>query len=218
VVVAQLAATAKPGLRALMAVSRADPSALDTGTLGFRLAPRINASGRMQRADAGLELLPTDDRRRAGEIAAELDAVNAERRAVEERTTWDAEAQVAKLGERSSYVLWSEGWHPGVIGIVASRIVERHHRPAILVALDGEAWGRGSGRSIPGFDLLGAMHTAAHELEAHGGHRAAAPTYPPASVVPQRCNASSTRAGRSGRSARTSISPSRSTASGSCGG
>jgi len=169
-----LANTAKPGLQALMEVARVDPSALDAHTLGFRLAPRINASGRMQRADAGLELLLTDDRRRAGEIAAELDAVNAERRAVEERTTWDAEAQVAKQGERSSYVLWSEGWHPGVIGIVASRIVERHHRPAILVALDGEAWGRGSGRSIPGFDLLGAMHSAAHELEAYGGHRAAA--------------------------------------------
>jgi single-stranded-DNA-specific exonuclease len=169
-----LANTAKPGLRALMEAARVDPSALDARSLGFRLAPRINASGRMQRADAGLELLLTDDRRRADEVAAELDAVNAERRAVEERTTWDAEARVAKLGERNSYVLWSDGWHPGVIGIVASRIVERHHRPTILVALDGGTSGRGSGRSIPGFDLLGALHAAAPELERYGGHRTAA--------------------------------------------
>ncbi len=169
-----LANTDKAGLQALMEVAGVDPSALDAHTLGFRLAPRINASGRMQRADAGLELLLTDDRRRAAEIAAELDAVNAERRAVEERTTWDAEAQVVKLGERSSYVLWGEGWHPGVIGIVASRIVERHHRPAILIALGAGPFGQGSGRSIPGFDLLGALHAAADELERYGGHRAAA--------------------------------------------
>ena len=95
---AALSATAKPGLRALMAVSRADPSALDTGTLGFRLAPRINAAGRLRRADAGLELLLTEDPGRAKAIAAELDAVNAERRAVEQRILWEAESQVAELG------------------------------------------------------------------------------------------------------------------------
>ncbi|HEY2435971.1 MAG TPA: single-stranded-DNA-specific exonuclease RecJ [Solirubrobacteraceae bacterium] len=169
-----MANTAKPGLRALMEVARVDPSALDAHALGFRLAPRINASGRMRRPDAGLELLLTEDRARAAEIAAELDAVNVERRAVEERTTWEAEAQVARLGERSSYVLCGEGWHPGVIGIVASRIVERHHRPAILVALNEGPFGQGSGRSIPGFDLLQALHAAAPELERYGGHRAAA--------------------------------------------
>ncbi len=169
-----LANTSKPGMRALMAVARADPSALDTHALGFRLAPRINASGRMRRPDAGLELLLTDDPVRAAEIAAELDSVNAERRAVEERTTWEAEAQVARLGERSAYVLAREGWHPGVIGIVASRVVERYHRPAVLVALNGGPYGQGSGRSIPGFDLLGALHAAAGELERYGGHRAAA--------------------------------------------
>jgi single-stranded-DNA-specific exonuclease len=169
-----LANTAKPGLQALMKVARVDPSALDAQALGFRLAPRINASGRMRRPDAGLELLLTDDGSRAAEIAAELDAVNVERRAVEERTTWEAEAQVARLGERSSYVLSGEGWHPGVIGIVASRIVERHHRPAILVALNGGPLGQGSGRSIPGFDLLKALDAAAGHLERYGGHRAAA--------------------------------------------
>jgi len=168
-----LASTAKPGLRALMAVTQADPSALDAGTLGFRLAPRINAAGRMRRPDAGLELLLTEDGERAREIAAELDAVNLERRAVEQRILWEAEAQVTGLGPRCAYVLAGENWHPGVIGIVASRIVERHHRPTILVAFDG-GLGTGSGRSIPGFDLLGALHACAPTLERYGGHRAAA--------------------------------------------
>ena len=168
-----LANTAKPGLRALIAVSRTDPSGLDTGALGFRLAPRINAAGRLRRADAGLELLLTTDDRRAAEIAAELDAVNVERRAIEQRLVWEAEAQVAELGERAAYVLAAGDWHPGVIGIVASRIVERHHRPTVLIALEGEL-GTGSGRSIPGFDLLAALHASAGHLERYGGHRAAA--------------------------------------------
>ncbi len=168
-----LANTAKPGLRALMAVTRADPSALDTYALGFRLAPRINAAGRLRRADAGLELLLTEDEPRAREIAAELDAVNMERRAVERQILWEAQAEVARLGSRSAFVLAAEGWHPGVIGIVASRIAECYHRPAILVALEGDA-GTGSGRSIPGFDLLGALHAAADHLDRYGGHRAAA--------------------------------------------
>jgi single-stranded-DNA-specific exonuclease len=170
---AAMAVTGRPGLRALLEISRADPSALDTSTVGFRLAPRINAAGRMRRADAGLELLLTDDRARAREIAAELDTVNLERRAVEQRILWEAEAQVAELGSRPAYVLAGADWHPGVVGIVASRIVERHHRPAVLIALDGEA-GTGSGRSIPGFDLLGALHAAAAGLERYGGHSAAA--------------------------------------------
>jgi single-stranded-DNA-specific exonuclease len=168
-----LANTAKPGLRALMEVSRADPSLLDTHALGFRLAPRINAAGRLRRADAGLELLLTEDRQRAQAIAAELDAVNVERRGVERQILWEAQAEVARLGPRSAYVLAAEGWHPGVIGIVASRIAESYHRPAILISLDGEL-GTGSGRSIPGFDLLGALHCAAGQLERYGGHRAAA--------------------------------------------
>jgi single-stranded-DNA-specific exonuclease len=170
---AALANTAKPGLRALMAVSQADPSGLDAHVLGFRLAPRINAAGRVRRADAGLELLLTEDQDRAWEIARELDALNHERRAVEQRILWEAEAQAAEAGERSAYVLSGEDWHPGVIGIVASRVVERTHRPTIMIALDGEL-GTGSGRSIPGFDLLGALHSAADHMERYGGHRAAA--------------------------------------------
>ena len=176
-----LATTAKPGLRALIAVSRADPSALDAGTLGFRLAPRINAAGRLRRADAGLELLLCEDPARARAIATELDGVNAERRAVEQRILWEAEAQVRELDAghpRSAYVLAAEDWHAGVVGIVASRIVERHHRPAVLIALDGSVGtgsiGTGSGRSIPGFDLLAGLHACAADLGRYGGHRAAA--------------------------------------------
>jgi single-stranded-DNA-specific exonuclease len=171
-----MANTAKPGLRALMSVAGVDPSGLDAHALGFRLGPRINAAGRLRRADAGLELLTCEDPARALQIAQELDLLNVERRAVEQRITWEADAQVAEMGERHAYVLAAPGWHPGVIGIVASRIVERHHRPAILIALDDEpaALAHGSGRSIPGFDLLGGLHAASSSLESYGGHRAAA--------------------------------------------
>jgi single-stranded-DNA-specific exonuclease len=170
----RMAGTARPGLRALLEVSATDPSELDAGALGFRLAPRINAAGRLRRADAGLELLLAEDPVRAREIAAELDQVNHERRFVEQRIGWEAESLVEAMGERSAYVLAAEGWHPGVIGIVASRVVERYHRPAVLIALAGDAPGQGSGRSIPGFDLLGALDAAAPHLLRYGGHRAAA--------------------------------------------
>jgi single-stranded-DNA-specific exonuclease len=168
-----LARTHKPGLRALMEIARVDPGAVDASAIGFRLAPRINAAGRLHRADAGLELLLTEDPARAKAIAAELDAVNTERRDVETRILFAAEAQVAEQGPAAAYVLAGEGWHPGVIGIVASRIAERHHRPAVLIALDG-AEGTGSGRSIPAFDLLGGLTASSRHLDRYGGHRAAA--------------------------------------------
>jgi len=168
-----LASTRKPGLRALMDVARVDPSTVDATAIGFRLGPRLNAAGRLYRADAGLELLLTEDRDRAAAVAKELDAVNAERRDVETRIRFEAEAQVAEQGAAAAYVLASEAWHPGVIGIVAARIAERHHRPAVLIALEGED-GTGSGRSIPAFDLLGGLHASCETLKRYGGHRAAA--------------------------------------------
>ena len=168
-----LAGTRKPGLRALMEVARVDPSAVDAAAIGFRLAPRINAAGRLHRADAGLELLLTEDPARARAVATELDAVNSERRDVETRILFAAEAQVAEQGAAPAYVLAAEDWHPGVIGIVAARIAERHHRPAVLIALEGEE-GTGSGRSIPAFDLLGGLTASAQHLDRYGGHRAAA--------------------------------------------
>ena len=168
-----LAVTARPGLRALMRVAQVDPGGLDARALAFRLAPRINAAGRLHRADAGFELVLTDDEDRARAVAEELDRANAERRDVETRILFAAEAQVAAAGERSAYVLAGEDWHPGVIGIVAARIAERHHRPAVLVALAG-ARGTGSARSIPAYDLLAGLAAAGRHLERFGGHRAAA--------------------------------------------
>ncbi|HEY6888091.1 MAG TPA: single-stranded-DNA-specific exonuclease RecJ, partial [Solirubrobacter sp.] len=168
-----LAGTRKVGLRALMDVARVDPSGLDEAAIGFRLGPRLNAAGRLYRADAGLELLLTEDRERARAVAQELDAVNAERRDVETQIRFAAEALVADHPEGRALVLAGQGWHPGVIGIVASRIAERHHRPTILIALDGEE-GSGSGRSIKAFDLLGGLHASAGHLLRYGGHKAAA--------------------------------------------
>src|SRR4029077_16594028 len=168
-----LASTGKPGLRALMAVARVDSSRVNERAVGFALAPRLNAAGRMHRADAGLELILTSDRARAAQVAEELDRANHERRAVETRIRFAAEAQIAELGERGAYVLAAEDWHAGVIGIVAARLAERHHRPVVLIALAGET-GKGSARSIEGFDLLAGLNACGEHLLRHGGHRAAA--------------------------------------------
>jgi single-stranded-DNA-specific exonuclease len=168
-----LASTAKPGLRALMRVARVNPARVDERAVGFALAPRLNAAGRLYRADAGLELVLTEDALRAAQVAEELDRANFERREVELRIRYEAEAQIATLGERAAYVLAGEGWHAGVIGIVASRLAERSNRPVVLIALDGER-GKGSGRSIPAFDLLAGLDACAEHLVRHGGHRAAA--------------------------------------------
>jgi single-stranded-DNA-specific exonuclease len=168
-----LAVTAKPGLRALMAVAGVDPARVDERAIGFALCPRLNAAGRLQRADAALELILTEDPERAAAVADELDRANHERRHTETRILFEAEAQIAESGERSAYVVQGEDWHPGVIGIVASRLVERHHRPVVCVALTPDG-GRGSGRAIDGFDLLGGLRACAGHLRRFGGHRAAA--------------------------------------------
>jgi single-stranded-DNA-specific exonuclease len=168
-----LSSTTKPGLRALMAVARVDPGRVDERSVGFALAPRLNAAGRLYRADAGLELILTDDPLRAAKIAQELDGANHERREVERHIRYEAEAQIAALGARSAYVLAGEGWHAGVVGIVASRLAEAHRRPVVLIALEGER-GKGSGRSIEAFDLLEGLGACGEHLLRHGGHRAAA--------------------------------------------
>ncbi|MGD0454445.1 MAG: single-stranded-DNA-specific exonuclease RecJ [Solirubrobacteraceae bacterium] len=168
-----LASTAKPGLRALMAVARVDPAKVDERSVAFALAPRLNAAGRLYRADAGLELVLTEDPARAAQIADELDSANRERRQVEMGIRFQAEAQMAELGERAAYVLAHDGWHPGVIGIVASRLVERSGRPVVLIALDGDT-GKASGRSVEAFDLLAGLTACSEHLLRYGGHRAAA--------------------------------------------
>ena len=168
----------RPGLRALMEASKCEPTTLDESDLAFRLAPRINAAGRLYRADAGVELMLTEDPERAEQIAIELSRANSERRATEREVDAGAEAALRELPEElreaPCTIVAGEGWHPGVVGIVASRLVERHHRPAVVISLGEEGLGRGSGRSIPGFDLLAALEACAEHLESFGGHKAAA--------------------------------------------
>ena len=168
----------RPGLRALCAAAGIGLGRLDEGDVAFRLAPRINAAGRLYRADAGVELMLTADEGRAAAIAAELDRVNRERRDAERLVLSAAEqaraALPAELASASALVLAGEGWHPGVVGIVASRLAERHFVPVVLIGMDGEGRGRGSGRSVPGFDLLAALDACGEHLLRYGGHRAAA--------------------------------------------
>jgi single-stranded-DNA-specific exonuclease len=172
-----LARTQKPGLRALMKSARVDPARVDEGAVGFRLAPRINASGRLCRPGAALELLLTEDPDEARRLAHQLEELNRERQGVEDRILREALAKVDEWPEakqrRRGYVLADEGWHEGVIGIVASRLVERFHRPVVLIAGGGDGW-KGSGRSTSVFDLHGGLSACAAHLERFGGHRAAA--------------------------------------------
>ena len=172
-----LAATRRPGLQALMRCAGVDPAVVDSGAVGFRLAPRINAAGRLGRPDVALELVLTDDAGEAKRHAETLEELNRDRQAVEDRILREATAAVDEMVEplrrRRGYVLWSDDWHEGVIGIVASRLVERFHRPVILVTRSQEGW-KGSGRSIGAFDLHGALSACAEHLERFGGHRAAA--------------------------------------------
>ncbi len=172
-----LAATGRPGLQALMRSAGVDPAAVDSGAVGFRLAPRINAAGRLGRPDVALELVLTDDTDEARRHAATLEELNRDRQAVEDRILREAIAAVDDMIEprkrRHGYVLWNEDWHEGVIGIVASRLVERFHRPVVLITRSHDGW-KGSGRSIPSFDLHGALAACSASLERFGGHRAAA--------------------------------------------
>jgi single-stranded-DNA-specific exonuclease len=173
----RLAQTQKPGLRALMKVSGVDPAALDESSIGFRLAPRINASGRLCRPEAALALLLTDDESEAKQLAEELETLNRERQAVEERISREAIDQIESWPEarrrRRGYVVAGDGWHEGVIGIVASRLVERYNRPVVMIAgTDGE-W-KGSGRSVSAFDLHAGLAACSGHLARFGGHRAAA--------------------------------------------
>ena len=173
----RLAVTSNPGLRALMTAARVDPATVDAGAIGFRLAPRINAAGRLGHPATALELLLTDDAKEADRLAGELETLNRDRQAVEDRILREALAQVAEWPEakqrRRGYVLAGQDWHRGVIGIVASRLVERFHRPVVLIAGGEEEW-TGSGRSIPAFDLHGALGACSSLLGRWGGHRAAA--------------------------------------------
>jgi single-stranded-DNA-specific exonuclease len=163
------------GLRALVQQAGLSGREIRAGQVGFTLAPRLNAVGRIGEPMDGLRLLLTDDADEAATLARRLETLNTERQALDQRILDEALAQAEAGGgfDAAGFVLAGEGWHPGVVGIVASRVVERYGRPAFLVALEGDT-GRGSGRSIAAFDLHGALHACGDLLERFGGHRMAA--------------------------------------------
>ena len=164
-----------PGLAALVETAGLSGKPLRAGHVGFILAPRLNAAGRIGDAGDGLRLLMTDDAAEAAKLARELETLNARRQEMDQQILASAEAALAAQGSEDdrAIVLAADDWHPGVIGIVASRLVERYGRPTFLIAWEGDV-GRGSGRSIRGFDLHGALHRVGGCLEKFGGHSMAA--------------------------------------------
>lgn len=171
----ELTSSSRVGIVALKAVAGISGQ-VDAGAVGFRLAPRINAAGRLDDAALGVELLLTSDPQRAAEISAILNATNEDRQQLEKSILDDVLRRIAddpSFIDRKTIVLASERWHSGVIGIVASRVVELYHRPTILISLE-EGNGKGSGRSIPGFHLYDALQSCADKLLRFGGHKYAA--------------------------------------------
>lgn len=182
----QMAHTDWPGVRALCRVARVAPDGVSAGRIGFHLGPRINAAGRVAHASAGIELLTTSDERVAEAIARQVDAHNDERRALQDDVFRAACAQADEHPDpeaRRSVVLAGEGWHPGVLGIVASKLVERYHRPTIVMTIE-EGVAKGSARSISGFRLVEHLRALDAHLTRYGGHDHAAGLSLPAEGLP----------------------------------
>ena len=164
------------GVRALVEATGLTGKEVVARHLGFVLGPRLNAAGRVADATDGLRLLLSDDPAESSELARRLEGLNIERQALDQRILDEALEQVERTGDPerdASFVLAGEGWHPGVVGIVASRVVERYGRPTFLIAFDGEI-GKGSGRSTSRFDLHAALLSCGDLLQRYGGHRMAA--------------------------------------------
>jgi single-stranded-DNA-specific exonuclease len=170
-----LAETQNIGMRALIRAAGLSGRPLTAGRIGFILAPRLNAAGRLGHALRGVELLLSEDEHQANAIARELEELNIRRQELDHETLEQAREKVLQmdLDDTFGIVLADETWHPGVIGIVASRLVEEFGRPTVLIALSGDQ-GKGSGRSISKFDLHGALGQTSELLLRYGGHRAAA--------------------------------------------
>lgn len=171
---AKMSSSSLCGLRALLQVTVAPGSTINSGTIGFGLGPRINAAGRLDDAMTAVHLLTTQDPEKARELAAELNSANQERQALSQKIFEEAEHQLARLGRPEwGIVLGEEGWHPGVIGIVASRMTEKYHLPSVLLSISGDT-AKGSCRSIPPLDLYQALDRCREHLVQFGGHAQAA--------------------------------------------
>ncbi len=175
------------GLRALVRSSRLDGKALTAGRLGFTIAPRLNALGRLDQALKGVELLLARDEGTALGLARECEELNGKRQAEDRRILAEAMERVAKLDLCKTYAIVLDGtdWHPGVIGIVASRVVEQTGRPTFMIAVGENGVGKGSGRSIGAFDLHAALQACGDLLIRHGGHKAAAGLTVDAARIPE---------------------------------
>ena len=171
----QLCTSEKPGIVALKEVAGLKTRRVESGHVAYILAPRINAAGRLGNAESGVRLLLSNEPHAAAVIAESLEEDNTNRKKIDESTLEDALAQLRAYGPElpPAIVLWSDRWHPGVLGIVASRLIERFHRPTILIACDGDE-GKGSGRSVPGFDVHQALQECSEHLIGFGGHSYAA--------------------------------------------
>jgi single-stranded-DNA-specific exonuclease len=172
----EIAKSRRPGLRKLMEIA-AVRRPIVTEDIGFRLGPRLNAAGRLHTAEKALRLLLTEDEKEAAELAQLLDAQNRQRQSVENEILTAVEEQISKEfdpGAQAAIVVGAREWHPGVLGIVASRIARKYHRPTIIVGFDNADVGKGSGRSIEGFSLVAALNQCTEMLEKFGGHEMAA--------------------------------------------
>ena len=170
----RLAQTAHPGLKRLLEVSGAGSRAPTPFTLGFQLGPRINAGGRVGEATAGLDLLLSQDPTETARLARELDMQNRKRQELEAMALEEAEDQLGDEPGGLGLVAASERWHPGVVGIVAARLVRKFHRPSFVIALDDQGAGKGSGRGLPGLSLMDALRACSPCLKGFGGHEGAA--------------------------------------------
>jgi single-stranded-DNA-specific exonuclease len=172
----EIAKTRRPGLKRLMEVSGVG-TPVATEDIGFRLGPRLNAAGRLSTAEKSLRLLLTRDENQAAELAGFLDGQNRERQEVEKAILAAAQEKIeATFNEQgdAAIVVADRGWHPGVLGIVASRISRKYHRPTIVIGFDESGTGKGSGRGIEGLNFVEALHRCADKLDRYGGHEMAA--------------------------------------------
>jgi single-stranded-DNA-specific exonuclease len=170
----RLSKTVHPGLKRLMEVSGVGQRTPTSFTLGFQLGPRINAGGRVGNASSGLELLLSHHPTETSRLARELDLQNRKRQELEAIALGEAEEQIGSTPKGLGLVAASERWHPGVVGIVAARLVRKFHRPSFVIALNPEGEGKGSGRGLPGLSLMDALRSCSSCLRGFGGHDAAA--------------------------------------------